>query len=156
MEFLLIIGQNTLTVYNQQRGMRRQYLSGEPCMYYEIGKVKEYVNKLIETVAKENNLGSTEEVVFTAIGSSRLETIPVVWRALSGHLKEKFDALELLKEAYINLAEKESLFINEYGLNWDGINYHWEEDGEWQNGPFKLLAYTTENEELIKFIDKRI
>lgn len=149
MKFLLIVKRDKFTIIDPNRNNEVIYINGEQDVLYEPTKAKICVENMVNALVDEYNLESKNDVQFKIFTNGDAN----VNKALERYANEDnmTDIKNIIKTIYKQLSENKDLLINEYGLNYDGINYSMINGNELSCGKFKLLAYVLQDEYIIKY-----
>ena len=151
-KFLLLVKRDKFVIYKPDRNYELQYVNGEPFFAYEINRLADAMQNLLNSLTEEYNLESTHDVDLSVL---------VNGDAVVGNLIEDFlitkeisrkeniiSVIPMLEKIYKKLERDKSLLIDLYGINYDGINYC-KEKSQLVASNFKLLAYTLKDADII-------
>lgn len=150
-DFYMIIKKEYVCLYEKTgNGFERVYLNGHPEYAYSINHVKDTMEELLKVLQDEYNLETSDELGFTVVeNEDRIVTESVV-RELGTCVGERIGIERLVEAVMKGLRTDRKLFIDEYGVNFDGTNYVPEEKGIGKNR-FSLLGLTIGCDELLKY-----
>lgn len=151
-KFLLLVKQDKFVIYKPDRNYELQYVNGEPFFSYEINRLADAMQNLLNSLTEEYNLESWHDIDLSVL---------VNGDAVVGNLIEDFlitkeisrkeniiSVIPMLEKIYKKLERDKSLLIDLYGINYDGINYC-KEKSQLVASNFKLLAYTLKDADII-------
>lgn len=154
--FLLNVNRNAFTVYRKTEKYELQYVKGEPAFPYDGKRVALDLAELLNTLVEEYNLTSEKELEFTLV----LGIDDAINGEVEKYLRERqclgsdksLTIRDLLARLYDKLAADSRLMVQQYGVNYDGVNYQKNSRQELVRQDFKLLAYPVNDENIIDVI----
>lgn len=156
--FLLNVNRNAFTVYRKTENYELQHIKGEPSFPYDGKRVALDLAELLNTLVDEYNLISEKELGFTLVLGIDDAINGEVENYLRGRQclsSDKSLAIQdLLARLYDKLAADSQLMIQQYGVNYDGVNYQKNSRQEIIRQDFKLLAYPVNDENIIDVIEE--
>ena len=148
----MLVKRDKFVIYKPDRNYELQYVNGEPFFAYEINRLADAMQNLLNSLTEEYNLESMHDVDLSVL---------VNGDAVVGNLIEDFlitkeisrkeniiSVIPMLEKIYKKLERDKSLLIDLYGINYDGINYC-KEKSQLVASNFKLLAYTLKDADII-------
>ncbi len=147
-KFYLAVCKNKFYVYDEAR--KPFHVEGEPFFAYNVNKIRAAVAKLWEQIADEQNLDKNE-INFLIVSNSDNVRNESLSKELGTAIVKTYALDELIRSALTELAKNPKLHINEFGLNYDGECYHFD-NGLLIHDDFSLLALSIEPSELLKFV----
>lgn len=150
--FHLIVQKNKLILFEKSGdNFERIHVEGNPELAYDLNCVKEDVDKLLSFLKNEYNLDSVEEIDFVMIDNENKIISDILRKVLENHIKEIVNIEQLILEISQKLSTDPKLHILDYGINYDGINYLYQ-NGSVNKTDFSLLGYTLSADNLMKFM----
>lgn len=151
-KFYLVIEKENLILFEKKaNAYDRLYLEGNSEFSYELNKVDDDVNRLLEILVNEYNLDSMGEIEIILISNENKMISEKFLEMLEKYIKEKIEISTLLFTVMKKLMLDKKLFIEKFGLNYDGKNYIIKEN-KLMKKEFSLLGYTLTTEQLMKYI----
>lgn len=154
--FLLVIKSNQFVVYKDESCCEPEHLNGSPYYEYETKRLTNNLSNLLNILLEEYNLNSLDDIKLRVITNrdAGINEIAINYLSKINVLEQggTISVLPLLDKVYKKLSVIEDLFVSQYGINYDGVNYRIRGDGSLEEGNFKLLAYTAKDMEIISEI----
>lgn len=151
-EFYVIIKKDFLFLYERNdASYERVYLEGNDKYAYEINRIEEGMNAFLSLICDEYNLDSTGEIDLIAILNEDKIISDAIVGVLGENIIEQIDIYQLLDNVLRRLERDKELYINQYGINYDGKNYVLDQE-QLKKGEFSLLAYTVSEDMLMRNI----
>lgn len=149
--FYMITGRSCLTLYEREgASYKRVYLNGNPEFQYDINHMQKYAEQLFSILSDQYSLSSDQEISLTVIDSEDSVVSEIVNRELGRHIVKKLPPEQVLRAAAQTMCGDAELPIDEYGINYDGKNYLFTDNGA-KKREFSLLGYTIDADALIQF-----
>ncbi|MBR0289046.1 MAG: hypothetical protein IJQ82_08715 [Selenomonadaceae bacterium] len=149
-KFYVVICKNKFYLYGDDR--KPVYIDGEAFFEYETGKIREATGRLTNKIVDENNLSNANELKFFVIENSDAALNDSFTKAQDNRIAKRFTLAELLRKTISELAKNPKLYIEQFGINYDGECYHTEKSLLTKT-EYSLLALSIEPNELLKFVD---
>lgn len=150
--FYMIIEKGKIYLYDKsEKNIEKLYIEGNPEYLYEVNDALKDTTRLMEALVNEYNLSSTAEIEFVVVDNEDHVISEVFEKVLSGYVRKKYPILPLLLNVSQKLGREKKLMIDEYGINYDTMNYRII-NGKLSKFSFSLLGYTLQADELIKYI----
>ena len=151
-KFLLLVKQDKFVIYKPDRNYELQYVNGEPFFSYEINRLADAMQNLLNSLTEEYNLTSVHDIDLSVLvnGDAVVENL-IKDFLITEEISRKdniISVIPMLEKIYKKLERDKSLLIDLYGINYDGINYC-KERSQLVAGNFKLLAYTLRDADII-------
>lgn len=151
-KFLLLVKQDKFVIYKPDRNYELQYVNGEPFFSYEINRLADAMQNLLNSLTEEYNLTSVHDIDLSVLvnGDAVVENL-IKDFLITEEISRKdniISVIPMLEKIYKKLERDKSLLIDLYGINYDGINYC-KERSQLVAGNFKLLAYTLKDADII-------
>lgn len=151
-KFLLLVKQDKFVIYKPDRNYELQYVNGEPFFSYEINRLADAMQNLLNSLTEEYNLTSVHDIDLSVLvnGDAVVENL-IKDFLITEEISRKdniISVIPMLEKIYKKLERDKSLLIDLYGINYDGINYG-KEKSQLVAGNFKLLAYTLKDTDII-------
>lgn len=151
-KFLLLVKQDKFVIYKPDRNYELQYVNGEPFFSYEINRLADAMQNLLNSLTEEYNLTSVHDIDLSVLvnGDAVVENL-IKDFLITEEISRKdniISVIPMLEKIYKKLERDKSLLIDLYGINYDGINYC-KEKSQLVAGNFKLLAYTLKDTDII-------
>lgn len=151
-EFYVIVGRETLYLYEKEGAeYHRQYVHGKPEFRYQVSQAKDDMKKLFELLADEYNLDDNSDMRFTLIENADVIVTEAVCRGFAGYLVKRCPLNAVVMDAMKKLAAEGVPLIEEYGVNFEGVNYR-QGNGGIQRSDFHLLGCTLQADELMRCV----
>lgn len=156
-EFYVIVGREQLYIYVKDgTKYERQYIKGKPEFCYQLNQAKSSMRELVKALMEEYNLDSEQEddqskIAFLLIEGVAPAITGAVCNGLEGYLSKRYPLNEIISKVMKKLEAADTPLLKEFGANFDGVNYRWE-NGSIQKADFSLLAYTLQADDLIQCI----
>lgn len=148
----LIIGKEKLFLYEKDNGhVERQHIQGNPYFSYDINNAKYDIKKMLHLLVDEYNLDTVAELEFIILENIDKTITNIVEELLSEYIVKKIDINEAILDVMKILNKDKKLYIDLFGINYDGISFRLEKNKLKKYG-FNLLSYTLNEDNLIKFI----
>ena len=151
MTFYLVTETSRLSAFSRKGDkFELEYIDGSPSIVYEPQKIKNAVKYLLDGLITNYNLNDGSELEFIVIESRDAIKNKVVLDMLNAaHSAFKVQTLDnLLKFAIGRLLKDKSLYVNEFGVNYDDSCFRLKE-GRLQSDDFSLTAYTLPKENVL-------
>ncbi|MBR3747648.1 MAG: hypothetical protein IKP64_00025 [Selenomonadaceae bacterium] len=148
-QFYLAVCKNKFYVYDDAR--KPVYIEGEPFFAYEVNKIRTAVAKLREQISDEYNLDKNE-ITFRVVANSDKVRNESLSKELGAAIVKTYKLDELIRKTLTEFAKNPKLYINEFGLNYDGESYRFDNNLLIYDD-FSLLALSIEPSELLNFVD---
>ena len=155
--FYLVIGKDKFYVYRKDKDtFAPEYIDGNPYMKYGIHHVKSDIQHLLESLQHNYNLETMREIKFIVVNNSDPVRNSIIENALdgkdtqAGYINSIYDFKDILVKAIKTLSKDKTLYISEFGINYDGDSYMLK-DGILKQSEFNLLGYTIYHERLINY-----
>ena len=151
-KFLLLVKRDKFVIYKPDRNYELQYVNGEPFFAYEINRLADAMQNLLNSLTEEYNLTSVHDIDLSVLvnGDAVVENL-IKDFLITEEISRKdniISVIPMLEKIYKKLERDKSLLIDLYGINYDGINYC-KERSQLVAGNFKLLAYTLRDADII-------
>ena len=151
-KFLLLVKRDKFVIYKPDRNYELQYVNGEPFFSYEINRLADAMQNLLNSLTEEYNLTSVHDIDLSVLvnGDAVVENL-IKDFLITEEISRKdniISVIPMLEKIYKKLERDKSLLIDLYGINYDGINYC-KERSQLVAGNFKLLAYTLRDADII-------
>ena len=146
--FFLLPEKSCVSLFEQcENELKLKPIAGEKSVQYQLGKVKDCMLEITETICREYSLNPRGGFLIALIENENLELNEVFNR--EGEFLFSIPLSRLVCAALSKLRENKELKIDEYGVNFDGIQYRFV-DGEVKiEGDFNLYSYTLNGEMLV-------
>ncbi len=132
--FYIVLEKNSMSIFEKDNGsFERLYLEGNPEYPYDINSAKECTEKLFSMLVNEYNLDSISEIDLVLINNENTVVSEVMNKVLDNHIKEKIQIEDMIKNISQKLCRDKKLHIEEYVINFDGINYTCNKSGTEKN-----------------------
>lgn len=152
MRFFVIIGKNALSVYEKNgNSYEKQFIEGSPSYPYDVNHVEEHLDHFLNALANEKNLGTRAKLEFDILENKDPIRTNSVLRILGDYTKDRQKLSDTIQTVIKKLARDKSLWIDTYGINYDGECYRMEGQ-KLQTHPFDLLAYTVEEDDMMELL----
>ena len=149
-KFYLAICKNRFYLYDDAR--KPVYIEGNPFFEYETNKLREATARLMEKLVDENNLSSKRDLKFFVVENGDTVRNEGFAKMAETSLAKRFPLDALLRKTISELAKNPKLYIEPFGINYDGECYHTEK-GLLIKTEYSLLALSIEPSALLKFVD---
>lgn len=150
--FYVIIKKDYLSLYEKNGNVyEKVYLGGNPEYFYSVNNAKDYVNHLFEMIIEEYNLDTIGEIDFIVFDNEDVIISNAMLEAFGQSVKERISIEHFMMDVSDSLGRDKKLHISEYGINFDGKNYV-VKNRQIVKEEFSLLAYSLNDEMLIKFV----
>ncbi len=151
-KFLLLVKRDKFVIYKPDRNYELQYVNGEPFFAYEINRLADAMQNLLNSLTEEYNLESWHDIDLLVLvnGDAVAEKLIkdfLITKEISRQENIR-SVIPMLGKIYGHLERDKNLLIDLYGINYDGINYC-KEKSQLVAGNFKLLAYTLKDADII-------
>lgn len=151
MHFYMIIGKSAFYLYRRaDTSFVVEHIDGKPYRHYDIHSIKSDLQKLLGSLSRANGVYD-DEISFSVIESADNIRNVNIETFLENRVKEKIPLNNILVRAVKSLVENKNLYIDEFGINYDGASYVLR-DNILQKNSFSLLAYNVSQEKLLEFI----
>lgn len=131
-------------------------ISLERTIKYHRSHLTEKIKQIKDELVQGFNLLDDKELSFILIGNDDSVLTEQVASALGSQLSISPLSLESFLIPYIDhLNEEPSLYINEFGVNFDGNNFL-PQKGMLKKSEFNLFGYTVQNDQFMRFCIKNI
>lgn len=149
--FYLVIEKSSLSLFSLNN-YERIPIEGNEQYTYDLNYSTNCINILLEILANEFNLDSIGEIDFIVINNEDKVISEVMNKALEKHIKKIYDIEKIVENLLYKLNRDKKLYIDKYGINFDGKSYIIQEN-KISKKEFNLLGYTITDEQLIKFVE---
>lgn len=147
----MVICKQSIFVYEKTNsGYNSIFIEGNAGFQYELHSVNWDMKKLLDYLVDEFNLDDESEVFFNIIENEDKVINKVFKNILNGHINKVY-SLDVLLSRMMQELKGKSLMIEEFGINYDGINYI-QTDDVIQKRDFSLLGYTVSIDRVINLI----
>lgn len=152
MQFHVVIGKSAFFVYRKDgEKFEPEYIDGNPYYRYILHNIKSSAEQLLAMLVDINNLDDENELDLVIIeNSDRVRNVNVE-QVLKKCVKEKIKLSTLLLRLLQDLSEDKSLYIDEFGVNYDGECYVMK-NSVLKHSKYSLLAYTVNQEMLMNYV----
>lgn len=152
MKFFVIIGKDNLYVYEKNgSSFEKQFIEGSSFYPYDVTHVDADINGFLDDLADEKNLGTKAKLEFDVLENGDSVRTGSVMRVLGDYVEERLPLSETVRKVIKKLGKDKDLFIDKYGINYDGTCYKM--DGQTLlSGPFDLLAYTIHEDDVVELL----
>lgn len=148
-QFYLAVCKNKFFVFDDAR--KPVFIEGESFFAYEVNKIRTAVAKLLEQLSDEYNLDKNE-MNFRVVANSDKVRNESLNKELGAAIVKTYKLDELIRKTLAEFAKNPKLYINEFGLNYDGECYRFD-NSLLIYDDFSLLALSIEPSELLNFVD---
>lgn len=150
--FYVVIKKEVLIIYEKDGdSFERVYLGGNPEYSYSVNCSQEHINKLFECLIEEYNLDTIGEVDFIVVENEDQIVSKSVVNALGQSVKNLINIEGLMIKISEGIGRDKKLRIREYGINFDGKRYLFE-DEKISKEDFCLLSYSLSDDMLMQFV----
>lgn len=150
--FYVVIKKDCLSLYEKNgNSYEKVYLGGNPEYDYSVNNAKEYADRFLKMIVGEYNLDTIGEIDFVVIDNEDDIVSDAMIGVLDKSVKKRIPIMDLMSRALNSLGRDKKLYISEYGINYDGKKYIAGDQGI-KKEEFSLLAYTLNDDMLIKFV----
>ncbi|MBO5470041.1 MAG: hypothetical protein J6A03_09935 [Lachnospiraceae bacterium] len=150
MKFLMVIGRNAIFTYAYEgKEYVPQLIEGSEKYLYNVNNISYEIETYLTALANEKNLGTKAKLEFDVLESSDPFCNSMVMNYMETYIEKKYDINNVMKEILKKLSRDESLLIEEYGVNYDGVSFVLK-DNEIKKQPYNLLAYRIGYDDLIQ------
>ena len=152
MQFYVVIGKSAFFVYRKNgENFEPEYIDGNPYYRYILHNIKSSAKQLLTALVDINNLDNENELELAIIeNSDRVRNVNVE-QALEQCIKERIKLDTLLLRLLQDLSEDKSLYIDEFGVNYDGECYVIR-NAALERSRYSLLAYTVNQDMLMSYV----
>lgn len=150
--FYIIIKKDYLSFFEKNgNSYERVYLGGNPEFEYSLNSVNDNSERLCTMIVEEYNLDTIAEMDFVVINNENNFISEVMTKALNQNIKEIISIDSLIKTAMINLSRDQKLYIQKYGIHFDGKSYFLRDSNLYKE-EFSLVSYGLKDDMLMKFL----
>lgn len=150
--FYLIIGKDKLFLYEKDNGRAvKQYIEGNAYFSYDINKADSDVKRMLDLLVNEYNLDTVAELEFIVLENDDDIRTNKIEQVLSDYIIENLDLRSTLLKIMKTLNKDKKLYINEFGINYDGMSFYIK-NNKLEKSEFNLLSYTLQEDTLMKYI----
>lgn len=149
--FYLIITTEKLFLYDIMN-CEWQYFEGNPYLKYSMQMIRSDVKILLEYMFDYYNMTKdSSELEFVVIKHADAIRSQLILEALNGFVKGTIEIDDVIQKIIAKLDVDVTLYINDFGVNYDGLNYKYKSNKLIQS-EFNLLGYTLNEEDIINYI----
>ena len=156
MEFLFQLGKNQIRLFDIENNYEPLYIDGKPVQEYQLCHAQDAIPQIIDELAREFNIEAQpddkfpEKMVYKDIKLIILEnsdklTNTIVEDILESYIEKKIAIKKIIIPMLDKLRLDKDTLVEQYGINYDGINYKYEGE-KCIEGSFSLLGYTVTHE----------
>lgn len=150
MTYNLIIKTDCIRLYDVYDN-REIYIHREQDIKYDINRIDETAKKIIDGLIDYDGLDSIEEINIQILLGTNEVVNEVVKNALGMCVKSTFNLETILKRVLDEMIDVPELMIERYGINYDGVNYCYQDD-VLKSGDYSLLGLNIEDSELLNHL----
>ena len=148
-KFYLVIATEKIYLFDYDNRTERQYIEGNPYLKFHLNTVKEDINKLLAYLISEYNMAlDSPEIEFVVIKNFDELCSQLVIKELGTFVANVVELESIMKNLIAKLRTDKNLLIDEFGVNFDGINYKLNGKVIVKN-EFSLLGYTVNEEKIL-------
>lgn len=152
MRFYVVIGKGSFFLYRKDnKKFEPEYIDGNPYYRYILHEIKASVKQMLITLADINNLDNENEIELVIIENSDRVRNTNVKLALKNYIKETIQLDTLLLRLIHDLLKDKSLYIDEFGINYDEDCYIMRSN-TLERSNYSLLAYTVNQNMLMNYV----
>lgn len=149
--FYLVITTEKLFLYDIMN-CEWQYFEGNPYLKYSMQMIRNDVKILLEYMFDYYNMTiDSSELEFVVIKHADAIRSQLILEALNGFVKDTIEIDNVIQKIIAKLADDRMLYIDDFGVNYDGLNYKYQSNKLMQR-EFNLLGYTINEEDIINCI----
>lgn len=152
MRFYVVIGKGAFFVYRKEdKKFEPEYIDGNPYYRYILHEIKSSAKQMLAALADINNLENENEIELAIIeNSDRVRNVNVKL-ALENNVKEVIKLDTVLFRVIHDLLKDKSLYIDEFGVNYDEESYVMRSNAL-ERSNYSLLAYTINQDILMNYV----
>ena len=151
-EFYVIVGREALYLYEKKEtAYSRQYIQGKPEFRYQVNQVKIDIERLVKLLADEYNLDNYSDMQFMLIENADAVVTEAVCRGFEGYLSKRCPRDAVMPVAMKKLIAEGMPLLEEFGVNFDGVNYRQDNSGV-RKSDFSLLGYTLQADDFMRYV----
>lgn len=169
MRFLFLLEKNQIKIYNIENTSEPLYIAGKPEQEYQLRHAQDEIPQIIDELAREFNLEPQsddknpdkmiyKDIKFILLENSDKFTNRVVEEILDSYIEQKIAIQEIIIPILDKLMLDKDTLVEQYGINYDGINYRYKGE-ECLESNFSLLGYTITHKIIVnavkEYLDKQ-
>lgn len=140
--FCLIINEDKFYVWQIDSGrVKEEYFNGQPYFSFSASHIKEEIDDLINILLQGHNLAKDAPLRFILVFCGDKIINKAVDSALGDKVVKRIELDGELSKIMWRLNDKPDLYIDKFGINYDGHSYKLR-DARPEEETFSLLAYT--------------
>lgn len=148
----LVLGKNRIHIYELlENSFALQRINGNPFYEYTYSNAEKDIQTMLEFLCEEFNLASFAGLELYLLENENQAYTETVINALNNVSATKVSLNMAIKHVLKKIVNDKNISMQEYGINFDGVNYKLQGD-EIITDSFDLLAYTIKPEVLVKYL----